>query len=88
MIAVRFSCKECGLKDIRVSVSARQEDEDVVHWVEKVMTVALCQRHALLSPSCRPKQLSDLKIPIEPDDHDGWIGKQTDIVPPEGDSST
>jgi hypothetical protein len=61
-INVFYSCAECGLQDIEVPVPAR-ESEDVIQWMDKTMPL-LCADHDKHSPHCRPKELSNIKIPM------------------------
>lgn len=84
MISCRFSCAECGLTDVLVSVRARDEAINVVEWMEGTVIVAIVRRHRLLSPWCRAKEIKEIKIPLDRDDPDAWVGKQTDRIPPEG----
>lgn len=85
MLTVLFSCRECGLKDARAKVPARESSSvSVVWWMKEVCLPAVVAAHALLSPVCFPKELHDLKIPLDENDPDGWVGKQTDSVPPKG----
>lgn len=85
-IACRFSCDRCKLRDVICPVEARAKSMDVISWMNDVVLPTVGRRHHELSPHCRTKQLQDLKIPFDKDDPDGWIGKQTDQVPPEGDA--
>jgi len=84
MITVLFSCDACGLVDEECQVRARREDEDVVFYVKNVIASAVAVKHASKSLLCEAKEMKNLKIPIDKDDPDGWIGKQTDQVPPKG----
>lgn len=62
-ITVRFSCHACGIRDQQVVVRPRAHGEDIVHFLEQVVTPALGETHHMLSPHCHPKRLSDVKIP-------------------------
>jgi hypothetical protein len=84
MITVLFSCTECGLVDVECQVRARPKEEDVVKYVGQVVARAVQEKHTRLSILCEAKTIQDLKIPFDTDDPDGWIGKQTDQVPPRG----
>jgi hypothetical protein len=86
MITVLFSCDRCGLKDAECIVRARAEDDDVVHYVRDVVMHAVAKRHATLSLLCDATSIQNLKIPVDTKDPDGWIGKQTDMVPPKSNS--
>ena len=75
MIAVLFSCKLCGLEDAECKVRARESGEDVVKWMQYV-TREVSLAHGRKSLFCNPKTLSEVKIPIDKDDPEAWIGKQ------------
>ena len=74
-ITVRYSCHECGLKNIEVPVQARGA-EDIVTWVEEIMIVACGHDHMRRSPSCHPEILSDIMIPIDGVDRVGGAPAQ------------
>lgn len=83
-IHCRFSCPQCGLKDVLVSVQARESpDVPVVEWMTDHVIIEMCRRHHLLSPNCHPNSLTDIKIPCEGGEED-WVGKYTELIPPEG----
>lgn len=82
MITVLFSCDTCGLKDVECLVRARQEQEGVVEWMQKVVLRCIADRHRSLRLFCDAKSLQNLKIPLDDDDESAWIGKQTDNKPP------
>lgn len=63
-ILVYYSCPDCGLKKVACSVKAREE-EDVIQWMEGVMMGALKRDHERRSPTCRPKALVDIMIPMQ-----------------------
>lgn len=83
MITIKFSCEECGIKDEAVEVAARQENEDLVKWVGSSVISAITFRHSMISPECKAQEITDLKIPIDDKDDHGWVGKQTDHIPPD-----
>ena len=85
MITIKFSCDLCGVKDAIVLVPQRAQEMDVRRWVMNVVGQRITDQHRMLSPSCRATTISAIKIPLDRDDEDGWIGKQTDQVPPDGD---
>jgi hypothetical protein len=87
VISVRFSCDGCGLKDEIVQVPARKSEENVVAWMHASVATAYTFHHSVVSPHCTSKNMSNLKIPIDTADPDAWIGKQTDLIPPETSSS-
>jgi len=68
-IPVRYSCVECGLKDVRCDVPARGS-ESVETWLIKT-THLLCDDHDRRSPNCCPKFLTDILIPIAGADKPG-----------------
>ena len=83
MITVLFTCERCGLKDVHLQVPARESPlDDVCEWMQQTV-LAVSERHGELSPRCRAKRLAALKIPMDKDDPNDWIGKQTDRIPPE-----
>lgn len=63
VIVVRYSCTLCGLMDAECRVTERG-DEGVLEWTE-AMIVELCRDHAARSPGCHPKELHNIKIPID-----------------------
>lgn len=71
-IELLYSCALCGLKRTRVKVTARGEDQGISEWM-KTVGVELSIDHAIRSPGCRPKTLSEVMIPL-PDEGDP-IGK-------------
>src|SRR4051812_12138950 len=83
VISVRFTCKECGCRDHLVSVTARPKEQNVVEWMTDVVVMAIAARHHLLSPRCKAKTISAIKVPMPPENmEDVWIGMQTDMIPP------
>lgn len=63
-LIVRYSCIPCGLIDIEVPVMERNADDDIKFWFEKILTPALGVDHLVRSPGCKPKTLSNVKIPL------------------------
>lgn len=84
MITIKFTCDECGVKDEKVEVTAREESDNVIEWVESVVISAITFRHAIISPNCKATELTNLKIPMDDKDPTTWVGKQTDHIPPDG----
>lgn len=83
MISIRFTCDECGIKDKLLRVPERKsKDSDVKFYIEQVIGNAIGWAHRELSPKCKAKCMTNLKIPIDDKDPDAWVGKQTDVVPP------
>lgn len=62
-IEVLYSCHPCGLLDVRVPVRERGANEDIADWMHHLSHV-LGHDHASRSPKCRPKTLSNVKIPM------------------------
>ena len=62
-IGVLYSCDECGIRNAEVQVPSR-DAEDVIQWMEKICIIALSRDHADRSPHCRPKVLTNIKIPM------------------------
>ena len=58
-----YSCKSCGLVKTPVDVPARGE-ENVVEWLEQIAMRALAADHRQKSPTCHPKSLADVMIPM------------------------
>lgn len=58
LLTVRYSCGLCGLLDVEVGVPARTPDLDVVAWT-------VSRHHSLVSPGCRPKEIQNIKIPVD-----------------------
>ena len=87
-IVCTYTCGKCGLSDVKVNIPARLDPDamSVTDWMKEVVTVYLCNDHAIRSPLCRPKQLDLVKIPSPPDQEGvaNWIGKECDIIPPGG----
>lgn len=70
-----FTCDACGIKDAVCYVPARKDLQEVSDWMNRVCIPTICQAHAVLSPGCSPKTLTNLKIPI--DDNSQGIGFST-----------
>lgn len=83
MITVLFSCEECGVRDQAVEVTARKSHEDISKWMNTTMIETVAARHYLLSPHCKAKKITALKIPLNNTD-DAFIGQQTSNIPPKG----
>jgi hypothetical protein len=58
-----YSCDGCGLSRVSCDVPARSE-EDVLAWMEQTIRV-LSRDHARRSPTCHPRSLQEVMIPIE-----------------------
>lgn len=62
-IVVKYSCALCGLHRVDCSVPARDPGEDIVSYMQNI-TVLVCIDHDRRSPGCKPKELSELLIPM------------------------
>jgi hypothetical protein len=69
VIAVKYTCFECGLHDATVRMIPRQPGEDVMAWLKK-LSQALSDDHAQRSPKCEPAGFSNVQVPL----HDGPVG--------------
>ena len=63
-IKVKYSCDQCGLKNIEVAVPVR-EDEDVVTWARQIVGSHISNHHARRSPKCSAKSVQNLMIPTD-----------------------
>ncbi len=64
LITVMYSCKACGLKDRKVIVPERGENQDVVDYMNGTVTECIMDDHARKSPGCNPESLQDLMVPF------------------------
>jgi len=62
MIMVHYKCK-CFDDEATVMVPARQEGEDIKHWLEKRCGEAIGNDHTRRSPNCRREFMEYVKIP-------------------------
>jgi hypothetical protein len=60
----------CTPREQTCEVLARDDGEDIIHWMEYVQAF-VGREHHLVSPACRQTTLEYLKIPTEPN---GSIG--------------
>ncbi len=74
MITVKYTCDACGIKDRDVIVPDRGTFDDVVVYVRDVIGGCIGDDHKLTSPNCRAKTITNLKIPIKPNDPNAGIG--------------
>lgn len=75
-IGIKYSCAICKTVDREVQVPARlSPDEDVVKWMEETALRRIGQDHFTRMPGCWAKELKNIKIPIDKDDPDHWVGK-------------
>lgn len=59
-----YSCKLCGLNEVKVRVPAREETQDVQIWMQEVLITSFANNHSLRSPSCLAQIITDIFIPI------------------------
>jgi hypothetical protein len=71
MLGITYSCPSCGLVQVEAKVRFRESSEDVLHWMDQVVTPGLARDHQRRSPTCHPTGLRDVKIPVTGAD---WIG--------------
>lgn len=76
MFKVMFSCKVCGLVDEEAECRYRRPDEDIIHYLQKVILPAVNLQHQLESFTCPAKNV-DLKLPM-PEDGSKPIGLPPD----------
>ena len=62
-ITLKYSCHECGLYKIELSVPEREE-EDVLTWMENTVGIQIKNDHSSRSPQCKSESIQDLMIPI------------------------
>jgi hypothetical protein len=70
-ITVLYTCAQCGALKREVKVPAREDHEDVVHWVREVVGRAVGADHA--TRNCSATTMDHVMIPA-PKDAD-WIGQ-------------
>jgi hypothetical protein len=58
-----YKCK-CFDEQVEVEVRERLPDEDLLHWVETVIGMAVDHDHNQRSPSCREKNMEFVKVPM------------------------
>ena len=62
-LGVMYSCVGCKLVDRVVQVPVRTT-EDVAVWFEQVLGVALVTDHKRVSPKCKSRVMSTIKVPM------------------------
>ena len=62
-IKIKYSCLECGLKNIELAVPAR-DDEDVVTWMQNSVGLNIKKDHAMRSPECPAESAQEVMIPM------------------------
>lgn len=76
MITVLYSCELCGIIDKPVQVPAREHHEiDVAHWMREVVGRSISLDHEQASPTCHPKSLTNIKVPLSGAE---FIGQQVE----------
>ena len=63
-LKLTYSCDGCGLKNADVMVRYREPDEDIVHWIDTVVGMAISADHQAKSPLCPSRTMRELKIPM------------------------
>lgn len=61
-VQCKYSCRDCGLHRVVVTVPARNE-ESVTEWMDATVLL-LVRDHEHKSPRCHPKAFSEVLIPI------------------------
>lgn len=69
-ITIKYSCFQCGLNKVEVSVPARGA-EDVVEWMESIVGHHIKADHTKRSPHCKATSVQNLMIPITGTDRVG-----------------
>jgi hypothetical protein len=64
-ITVLMNCESCGLVNAKVFVPERLDGQDVTDWMSKVCVPANGEAHQMLSPTCHPKTITDIRIPLD-----------------------
>ena len=59
---IEYCCDECGIQDMRLLVPSR-EDESVDDWMGLV-SYHIRDNHVAMSPDCKTKKISRIKIPM------------------------
>ncbi len=62
-IKIKYSCDDCGLKNIELSVPARG-DEDVVTWMKNSVGSNIKDDHTMRSPECPAEGAQEVMIPL------------------------
>lgn len=62
---VLYARHGCGVADVRVAVSRRRQDENIVKWINRCAET-IANHHRLNSPKCTA-QVCDIKIPLTQD---------------------
>ncbi len=62
-ISVPYKCR-CMAADAVVTVPARRPGEDIAHWMETCLQLAIHVDHRLRSPACMGTELEYAKVPF------------------------
>lgn len=61
---VHWKCR-CMPAEAQVQVPDRNDDEDVVDWVQGPVARAISIAHLRINPDCRETRMEMVKIPLE-----------------------
>ena len=73
----RFSCRQCGVKEVLVNVPVRILCEDIMKYLERV-SLNIKDAHTRVSPLCESDKF-DILLPVG-----GYVGDDTGHIPPRG----
>lgn len=65
-ITILYSCDLCGLKDVKIAVAARDDDSDIMIWMDSLIR-KIAADHSHRSPRCKAVSISSVNIPIDDD---------------------
>jgi hypothetical protein len=60
---VTYQCR-CMAKEALVWVPDRQPTQDILDWIERVVSLAIARHHRGQNPLCAAKEIDIVKIPI------------------------
>lgn len=61
---VIYKCR-CMSQEVTISVTDRFPKEDVVHWVQMTVGLAIQADHDARSPMCQAQEMEYCKLPID-----------------------
>lgn len=64
MIEIKYICGFCSMDEIKLSVRDRGPDEDILHYMETVITQALSDDHSIRAPHCRTQSFKQVMIKL------------------------
>lgn len=67
VVECKITCALCGLTDLLVYIPVRKKDQDIVDWMNTVFTPKAVEAHEFMSPGCKPKEFTVVKIPVSTD---------------------